>query len=181
MAHTDEFRLPGSLEGLLPSDTDALIKSLDEQLARAETKQMERTLEDLNRRGFFRSGQTLKQVSEDVLGPGIERRTAALLPLVREERLGELGFQRQRQFAQEDFMRRLDEMREQARLNRELLELQDILTGRQQQRGRRGLGRMFGESLTSGFGSGFGGSIGGRLGGLIGGGTSTAINDLFFP
>jgi len=139
MAHKEKVQLPFRGEGseVLPQELDKrFFELLDEDLARSEEQIFERTLGGLENRGFFRSGETLRAVSEDVLGPSIERRERAIIPLAREaaglgreERLGELNFQRQRQFADEEADRRVQELTLRSTLNRELLNLQHSLEG----------------------------------------------------
>ena len=75
----DAFMLPGKTSQFLPPELDeAQFANLDKRLRLNEARQMEGTLGDLEARGFFRSGQTLKNVSEQVLGPSIDRRSTAL-------------------------------------------------------------------------------------------------------
>jgi hypothetical protein len=149
---------------LLPPGGEQFLTDLDELLALQEKKQLERLLGEQESRGLLRSGQTNVRLAEEVLGPSLTRRRQALFPLAQEERGGELGFQRQRQLSGEEFMRKLDFFREEASLQRELLELQAML----QRKARPSLGRLFGESLVKGLGeipssfasaSGFGGGL----------------------
>ena len=154
-------------EALIPELDNELLGLLDEQFQRIEQQQLERTLGGLEERGFFRSGQTLKDVSEQVLGPSEQRRRQPLLQLEREsalrgreERLGEEQFERTRQLAQEDFQRRLTFFEKQARLQRDLIELQASLEGG----GGFGFGELAGTvagGVAGGFGAGFAGKVAG--------------------
>lgn len=185
----EPFMLPGKTSEYLPPELDeAQFENLDRLLQIQEARQLNRTLEDMEGRGFFKSGQTLKRVSEDVLGPSIERRGQALLGLAREgafagreERLGEVGFKRQQQFAGEQFerqrqfageehLRRLAEISHRATVNKQLMELQSEL----EDSGGFGIGDFLGQaagfgigSMFGGIGAGVGAGIGGRLGGMF--------------
>ena len=168
----DEFRLPTNERSeVLPTELDQnFFNSLDQLYARQEQGQLERVQGTLENQGFFKSGQNFKDVSEQVLGPSIERRTQAIYPLARdaamrgrEERMGEEGFQRQRQFADEEFQRRLQEIDKRAQVSRMLMELDADL------RGNDGFG--FGDFLgqAAGIGAGyFTGGLGAKAGQSLG-------------
>lgn len=181
MPHDDQPVLPrGTAQFLPPELNEAYFENIDKLLARQEAQALQRNLEDLESRGFFRSGQTLREVSENILGPALQRRQTALLPLAREaafagreERLGEVQFQRQRQFAEEESDRRLRELGARATINRQLMELQSEL----EERGGFGIGEFLGQaagagigSLFGGVGAGIGAGIGRRIGQRFGGG-----------
>ena len=102
----DPFRLPTNERGeVLPGELDSqFLAALDQAFARQETRQLGRLDAEEESRGFLRSGVRDRRVIEEILGPSIERRQMALLPLAkesalrgREERLGETQFQRSRQ------------------------------------------------------------------------------------
>lgn len=187
----EAFSLPGQTSKFLPPELDeALFSNLDQLMARQERQQLDRTLEEFNRRGILESGQTLRGVVDEVLGPSIERRTGVLLPLAREgayagreERLGEVGFERQRQFAgeqfdrqrqfaQEEHLRTLERMSRQADVQRQLLELQDELEG------GFGFGDFLGQSAGL-FGGALFGGLGGSLGKSLGGAAAGGISSYF--
>lgn len=169
-----QFRLPETASKFLPQELDEeFFASLDDAFARSDAKQTERVLEDVNARGFFRSGQALEGVTEEVLGPAQDRRRGALLGLAREgafagreERLGEEQFERTRQLAEEDHLRRLAELTRRAEINKELLFLEDSLSD-----SGGGFGEFLGTVAGIGAGSLFGGvgaGIGARVGRQIG-------------
>ena len=168
--------LPYNARGeVLPTELDQqFLDALDQTLARQETRQIQRIGESQEGRGFLQSGNTLKQVSEQVIGPGLERRQQALLPLAmrgaemgREERLQGVQFDRQKQLQFEAAQQRLTEIDRQAQIQRELMSLQDELQG-------GGLGQLLGGLAGIGIGSflgGMGGGLGQRAGAsLFGGG-----------
>lgn len=178
MAEND-FQLPASQRGeVLPAElSNEYFRNLDAALARAEARQLERTLGELGDRGFLRSGETFTRVAEDILGPSQERRRQAIIPLVqegsllgREERLGETQFQRQRQFASEEQERRLVQMEKSAQIQRMLLELENDLKGGDVWGGI--LGQVTGAAAGGLFG-GVGGGVGYGLASKIAGGMRT--------
>lgn len=129
------FSTGGTGEVLPDELSDRYFQNLDAALARVEGRQMERTLGDLGDRGFLRSGDTFSQVSEQVLGPSVERRNQILLPELRrsaeqgrEERLGEQNFGRQKELAKIGHEYQLEELQKQADIKRMLLELEDSLS-----------------------------------------------------
>jgi len=136
MANND-FKLPGKDSGqLIPELDESLMALLDEQLQRQEMQGIERISGEQERRGFFRSGNTQKRITEEVLGPSLERRSQALTGLAkesatmgREERMGEEQFQRQRQFAAENFQRQLELAQQGFEFQKMLMELEDELQG----------------------------------------------------
>lgn len=166
--------LTGSEGDYAPELDQRYLDNLDQMLALQESKQTKRLLDEQEERGFFRSGNTQERLVEEVLGPSIQRRQAALIPLqqrrqeaAREERLGALGFERQRQTGAENFERELEMFTRQANLQRQLMELRSMLD----KNARPG----FGEQLAGGFASGFGGAAGkGAYGGI-----TTGIGSLF--
>ena len=162
--HEEEgFRLPFQSQFLPQEFQQAQFDVFDQMLKRIEKNQLEGLMEEQEERGFLKSGRTDKRIIEEILGPSIQRRREFLTPLAaegarmgREERLGEVGFQRQRQFAGEefqrkrefageDFMRKLDFLRQRHQFERELMELKDDLEG------------GFGEAFMGSFGSGLAG------------------------
>ena len=164
----DPFKLPTNERGeVLPQElNEQFLQALDQALARQETRQIQRIGGEQEARGFLQSGQTLKRVAEEVIGPGLERRQQALLPLAqqsamlgREERLGTQQFERGRQLAGEDFQRtrqlkaedfgrRLQEIDRMSQIQRDLLELQDNLEG--------GFFKQFGREFSHSFGKNLG-------------------------
>src|SRR3990167_4479291 len=114
-------------EQLIPELDQQFLENLDQELIRQEMSAIERLGGAQEEKGFFRSGQTQKRLTEEVLGPSLQRRQQALIPLAREsalfgreERMGEEGFQRQRQFAQENFERQLEAMDKQLEMQKQI-------------------------------------------------------------
>ena len=169
-----EDRLPISPQGeLAPQElSNAYLQNLDQIMARQEAQQLERVQGTMENQGFFRSGDTLKNVSEQVIGPSVERRNAVLLPEMqriagqgREERLGQVQFDRQKELSKQDYLQRLDELDKQAAIKKMLMELESSLADP--------TGDIFSSILGQAAGS-FAGAIGGRAGaGLFGGGSGT--------
>lgn len=123
-------------EQLIPEMDEQFLSNLDAQLIRQEMQAIERIGGEQESRGFFRSGNTQRRLTEEVLGPSLERRQQALLPLAREsalmgreERMGDVAFDRQRQFAQEQFERQMDAMSQQLEMQKILLQFQEDLSG----------------------------------------------------
>lgn len=183
---TGEDRLPvGGIGEQLPTELSAAyFQNLDRLMARQEAKQMERTLGDLGDRGFLRSGDTFSRVAEDVLGPAQERRNAILLPEMqraagqgREERLGGVAFNRQKEMASLQNQYRLEEIQAQANVQKMLLELEASL---QPDTGGFDWGQIGGQALGIAAGGIFGGvgaGIGGRIaGGMAQAGTQTMLD-----
>lgn len=178
MANEDIFSRP-ELGGLGPELNQDILANLDRILSQQEDRQVKRITERENERGFMQSGERLGAISEEVLGPGQDRRQQALLGLTREsaqmgreDRIRGEDFQRQRQFAQEQFERRLVEMQKQAEIQLRLLELQDELSS-------PGFGDFAGAivgagvgAFTGGAGAGIGAALGQKFfdGGTKGGG-----------
>lgn len=171
------FQLPVNQQGeVLPNELDSTyFNNLDQIMQRQEKQQMDRVQGTLENQGFLRSGQNFKDVSEQVLGPSIERRNNALLPMAqdaamrgREERLGTLNFQRQEEFAAKQQQYKLEQMDKQAQISRMLMQLQDDMN----HSGGFGFGDFLGQAVGMGVGAMFGGvgaGIGGAVGKRIGG------------
>jgi len=125
------------MRDVLPDElSDRYFQNLDVALQRIEGRQMDRTLGELGDRGFLRSGDTFSKVSEDVLGPAVERRNQILLPELRraagegrEERMIGEQFGRQKELMALEHRNRLEEMERQAEIRRMLLELEDSMAG----------------------------------------------------
>ena len=158
------------LDSILTSGLDQdFYNALDQVFKVQEEQQLQSTLEGLNERGFLQSGQTFKEVSENVLGPAVARRQAAILPLAREERGREREFSMTRQLREEDFTRNLEQLQRQLDANRELIRVQQSYT-------RQPSGGFFNQlipGIAQGLGTGLGaGLFGGLSGGLAGFGSS---------
>lgn len=165
---------PFSLSGLgidpkiLPQEFgEETLRNLDVLAERRERNQLDRLFDEQEERGLFRSGQTERRALEEVALPGIDARRRDLFSLVggalgqgREERLGETDFQRTRQIQGEEFQRRLQELEQQLKNQRNLLQLQKDLKPK-----GTGFFGDFASSFASSFASGFGGGLGSRLGG----------------
>lgn len=102
---------------LPPEYGRSTLANLDAILAQRERGHLNRVYDEQEERGLFRSGQTERRALEEVVYPGEEMRRQSLLDVVggalgqqREERLGEVGFDRSRQMAGEEFERRLKEL-----------------------------------------------------------------------
>jgi len=157
----------GAQGEVLPDElSNRYFQALDKALARSEAAQMERVQGTLADQGFFRSGENLKQVSEQVLGPAQERRAQIILPEMqraagqaREERLGGVAFERQKELSKQESLQRLDELDKQAQIKRMLLELESSLS--------EPTGDIFSGILGSAAGS-FAGAFGGKAGGKAG-------------
>lgn len=153
-----------------PEELDVeFFNQLDTSLQRVEEKQFESTLGDLADRGFLRSGETFSRVAEDVIGPGIERRQKALGGIAersalrgREERLIGEGREFESEEREKTFQRELTLLSRRAQVQRELLELQDSLSG-----DSFGFGEFLGQAAGIGAGAFFGGA-GGAAGKAIG-------------
>jgi hypothetical protein len=165
------FEFLGIPKNILPKEfAGGVLENLDLMLQQDEAKMTNRLLDSQEERGLFRSGQTRQQLQEEILEPGIARRRGGLLDLVgqglgqaREERLGDTAFQRQRQFATEDFDRRMKEMEQSLQNQQDLLRLQAALgIGMPAQQKKGGFFETLSNSLASGFGQGLGGRLGGR-------------------
>ena len=161
------YTLPQSAAATIPTELGQdFLSTLDRDLQLQERKQMEDLLGFQESRGLLRSGDTNRRLVEDVLGPGLERRKQALLPLAlggaeagREERLGGTAFERQRQFASEEFSRQLQMAREQARLQQDLMRLQASLGNESYDYQQPGFGRQLLSGIAGGVGSGLAGGI----------------------
>lgn len=121
----------GGNEISIPEMDRDFLSALDTIWDTTEKLQTEGLYQDLNSRGILDSGQTLKDVSEQVLGPSVARRTQAEYgvksrgaEMAREERMGSVNFERQRQLKAEDFTRRLEELEQEYRNQRNILSLQ---------------------------------------------------------
>src|SRR3990167_7452862 len=151
------------------------LANLDKTFQRQEQGQIDQLLQQQEARGFLRSGDTSKQLIEQYLGPSIERRRSALLPVAmqgaqqgKEERLGALDFERKRQFASEDYQRQIDFLARQHQVQKELLELRQSLENSGGGFSWEGLaGTALGAAAGS-FGGYAGASAGAGLGGRIG-------------
>lgn len=156
----------GVSEAQLPSEYGGnVLDNLDEMLQRQERGALDRLYDQQEERGLFRSGLTERRALEEVALPGIEARRGALLDLVgrglgqqREERLGETGFQRQRQLATEDFDRKMREMEMSLAHQKDLLRLQASLRPEED-----GLGEMFTKNIVGSFGRSLGSNLGGDI------------------
>lgn len=154
---------------LLPDEfSSKYFQNLDAIMERNDRLQMDRTLGGLADRGFLRSGDTFTRVSEEVLGPSQERRNAVLLPemrnaamLGREERMGQVAYDRQKEFAGIEHQYRLEELMKQAEIRRQLLELEASLND-------PGGGGFDWGGLAGTIVGGAVGSIGGTFGAQIG-------------
>lgn len=159
------------VDEILPNElSNRYFANLDAAMARSESRQMDRTLGGLSDRGFLRSGDTFTKVSQDVLGPSIERRNAVILPEMqraagqgREERLQGVAFDRQKEMERLQHQNRLEEISKQAEMRRMLMELEDSLSGG----GGFDWGGFAGQVAGMGAGAFFGGA-GGALGGRLG-------------
>ena len=161
-----------------PEYDDQVLANLDALLAHQEKRGMKNILDQQEERGFFRSGQTGERLVDEVLGPGLERRKQATLGLVgrrqeaqREERLGGLQFERQRQMQGEEMERQIAMVELQAIHQRRLLELRQQLANDS----RPSFGRTLGQSFAEGFGS----SAGTGLGKSAASGVSAGVGGLF--
>src|SRR3990167_3490966 len=150
------------------------LANLDKTFQRQEQGQIDQLLQQQEARGFLRSGDTSKQLIEQYLGPSIERRRSALLPVAmqgaqqgREERLGALDFERKRQFASEDYQRQIDFLARQHQVQKELLELKQSLEN-------SGVGFTW-EGLAGNFAGNFAANAGASLGASMFGGQGTPI------
>lgn len=178
----EQFKLPGSEGGAFTTELDeAFLSNLDELLRKQETQGIENIGNQLEERGLFRSGQTLKKVTEDVLAPSLARRGEALLGVAkesalrgREERLigeerkfgveqGDIAFSRQQQLAKESFDRRLIELERMAEIEERMIRLRDDL--------EPGFLEQFGAGFAGGLGSGLAGIGTGGLKGVFAGGS----------
>src|SRR3990167_1646048 len=97
-------------EQLIPELDQQFLENLDQELIRQEMQAIERIGGAQEEKGFFRSGQTQKRLTEEVLGPSLQRRQQALLPLARESApfgrgggVGGGGVQREREVAPGNF------------------------------------------------------------------------------
>lgn len=161
---------PFSLEGLglgndnLPPELGSeMLRNLDQILARQEGRQATQLLDSQEERGLFRSGQSEDRLQHEILQPGIETRRQALLGLVgkgadqkREERMGGVQFEREKEFANLQMDLRIRELEQLLSNNKELLRLQDEIAD--------GNEPSFWDQMGDAFASGFGGSSGKAFG-----------------
>ena len=184
------YQIPKEVLGLLPkSGGQDYLSALDQIFGAQEKQQMEKLLGNQESRGLYQSGDTQKKIVEDVLGPSLARRQAAVFPLVQqgeqqtyETQQESTRFQQQRQFASEQFQRQLQAMQEQASLQRDLMTLQHHL----EVSSRPGFGENFMNNLGSSLGSSLGnlgagaakGLTGSVTGGLGGGGYGGGLSEM---
>jgi len=157
MAISDEFQLPASAQADLPPElSQDFFSTLDESFRTQEKRSLERLLEEQESRGLLHSGETQKGIMEQVLGPSLQRRREALLPIAMEgakttgarrfQREGESqGFERQRQFAAEEQERQLARMERQRQIQESIMRLADWLGEAAPS------GDLFSKTLTQGF------------------------------
>lgn len=127
----------GEFQSNLPTEySRAVLENLDRLMAQQEEGLTRGVLERQENLGILKSGETGRRISEDVLGPGIERRRGALLGMVgqglqekRQERL--IGEERAeaRRVREEAYRFRILELSETLRNQKELMNLQASLDG----------------------------------------------------
>ena len=146
-----------------PEYDQSVMDNLDALLQTQEKRGVRNILDQQEERGMLRSGQSSERLVEEVLGPGLERRKQTALQLTgrrqeaqREERLGSLQFERQRQMQGEEMERQIAMVELQAIHQRRMLELRQML----ENDSRPSFGRTFGQNFASSFGQGLGKSFG---------------------
>lgn len=130
------FDLSG-LKDVLPDELSSrYMQNLDAAMSRSDKMTYDNVTGMAENNGFLRSGNTLKNIATDVLGPAQDRRNALLLPELRnaanvgiEDRRIQGGYQQQKDVLSIEHMNRLDEMQKQSDIQRMLLQLQDSLNG----------------------------------------------------
>lgn len=161
-------------EFMPPEFGQRLFEQVELGRQRQEEEQMRQFLENINALGRLHTGTALRGAIGQVLGPAQERRQRLLgdialqgVGMGREERLGELGFERQRQFAgeRETFQERMARFQAEQAMQR----LQAELAARAEMGDDRG---GFWDILGQQFAGGLGRQLGGRalpgLGQLLG-------------
>lgn len=118
----------GISQDLLPAElTSERLGLLDEMLARQEEKQSRRLYDSQEERGFFRSGDTQRRLTEEILGPSIERRQSALMDWLSDAIGQQTAHRRQIERDKLDFDRRLDLIQHELNAKRDLLAFQGQL------------------------------------------------------
>ena len=180
--YSQNYALPESAKKIIPQElADPFFQSLDQSLQRQEQQQMERLLGFQESRGLLRSGDTNKQLVEQVLGPGLERRRQALVPFAFEaaSKGQEQGFQKELSEMQQkqrleiqraDFFNQLETMRNEAAMKGDLMRLQNAMDNN--------FGNNLKSSLAKGLGGAFGQSFGKEMGEGSGKGVKQGLSSL---
>jgi len=169
MAGMQDIYAKSGTSSLIPEINEQMLDVLDRELARQANIGIDVVGQGMEQRGFYRSGQNLKSVSEQVLQPMQEQRRGAMLGMAkesamagREERLGDVQFERQRQMQQEQFANQLEYLSKQVQYEKDMAQLKADLQG------------GFWDTVATGFASGFGQMAGkGLYGGITGAGSAT--------
>lgn len=172
---TGQLNIPFG-EFMPPEMGQALFEQVELGRQRQEQEQMKQFIENINAMGRLHTGSALKGAMTQVLGPGMERRQKLLgdialqgVGMGREERLGEVGFQRERQFAgeRETFQERMTRFQSQQAMKRlmEQLASQERIGEMEEEGG--GFLESFIPYLAAGVGTGLGGKILPALGQLF--------------
>lgn len=181
--YEDPYELPESAKKVIPGDLGQdFLNTLDKDMQLQEQKQMEQLLGFQEGRGLMRSGLTNRALVEGVLGPGLERRKQALLPMAMEgAQIGqaqgyetqtrERKFDMQRQFAEEQFQRQLAFLHAQTTMQEQLMQWSMQMENAYSP----GFGQQLSSNLAIGLGQGFGGGLGKGIGGGISGGVMKSV------
>ena len=156
----------------LPQEFNAgYFENLDNIFQQNEKRQFDRTRMGLESSGMMPNRDEFTPAANQVLPSSQDRRSSMLLPelqnasgMGRGERLASLEFEHQRQFADEEFQRRLQEIAAQAAVRRQLIELKDSLSNQ----GGFDWGGTLGQVAGTAAGAYFGGPVGAAAGGSIG-------------
>jgi len=147
------YQLPTSAAAVMPQElgTD-FFASLDKALQLQEKGASENIYGDMESRGLLNSGINTREITDKVLGPGLQRRQQAFLPFAFNAAATGQSQRFQKEQQHQQFLDQLETMREQNLLTMRLMNFQQQLS-QQAPRSKPTFGDMFESNFASGLGS----------------------------